>query len=103
LRRFLSVFRLPDKALQLRFIGTKVDLAADADDRPPDESRLFQHQFDKFAVTEFFLVQPQLLEAGAPEIEHLGSRFSVQQSLYLGTAECIFEKITLAKFDILLR
>jgi len=78
-------------------------LAIDAHHGPADKSRLFQHQVDKLFIAQLVWFQAELFEARAPEVEHLRSRFPLEQLLYLGLVKGIFKEVPLAYFHILLR
>lgn len=81
-------------------VGAKIDFPADAHQRPAYQPRFLEHQFYEIAVTEFDSIHADFLETGAAKIEHLGGGPALQQSLYLGTAERIFEEIALVKLQL---
>jgi hypothetical protein len=94
---------LSDDALQHRFVGAEIYVTVDTHHGPAHEPRLLQHQVDKLFIDQFIPFQAELLEAGAPEIEHFRRRFSLEQLLYLCLRERVFEKVALVEFDVLLR
>jgi hypothetical protein len=74
-----------------------------AHQRPAYQPRLLKHEFYEIAITEFVSIHADFLETGTAKIEHLGGLSALQQSLYLGAAERIFEKIALIKLKLFLR
>jgi hypothetical protein len=84
-------------------IGAKIDFLVDTHQRSAYQPRLLKHEFYEIAITEFVSIHADFLETGTAKIEHLGGWPALQQSLYLGTGETIFEKIALVKLELFLR
>jgi hypothetical protein len=84
-------------------IGAKINILADAHQRPAYQPRFLKHEFYEIAITEFVSIQTYFLETRTAKIDHLGGWPSLQQSLYLGTDERIFEKIALVELQLFLR
>ena len=84
-------------------ISSKIHFFAYPDNRPANQPGLFEHQFYKIVITELITLKTCLLEAGTSKIEHIGSRFPLQQLLDLGAAEGIFKEITLVYFSLFLQ
>jgi hypothetical protein len=84
-------------------VGAKINILADAHQRPAYQPRLLKHEFYEIAITEFVSIHADFLETWTAKVEHLGGLSALQQSLNLRTDERIFEKIALIKLKLFLR
>jgi len=53
-------------------IGSKINILADAHQRPAYEPRLLKHEFYEIAITEFVSIHTDFLETWTAKVEHLG-------------------------------
>lgn len=80
-------------------VGSEIDVCADTDYGAADEARFLQHEFYEVFIGQGVLFQTHLLEAGTAEIEHLRSRFSLEQIFYFISAERVLEEVPFVDFN----